>query len=143
MRCLVVVSDSARQQERLVGLLTQQFQEEVRLVAGTGDEQAVRLASIAVVDLPPHALATLVADLRRMQPLIKVLALVPFGDMEAERLSVHAGADEVLLKPVTGARLRLSIDNLMRICGLEREIDALRRNLEEARDSGPSRQRAQ
>lgn len=80
--------------------------------------------ALAVVKMPLLRMGSALIDLKRRSVASKLLALVPLdGESFETRLSM-LGADDVLVFPVTRARLELTVQNLMRIYLLERAGNA-------------------
>lgn len=80
---------------------------------------------LAVIKMPMPRMESAIIDLKRRGVASKLLALVPLdGDSFETRLSM-LGADDVLVFPVTRARLELTVQNLMRIYMLERAGNAV------------------
>jgi hypothetical protein len=57
-----------------------------------------------------------------LNPHARILAVVPFACPLSERYLIGLGADDALRRPFTRARLAITLQNLLRLSALERNV---------------------
>lgn len=83
---------------------------------------AVPFCPLAVVAAGIHGMEPAIVELRRRKLASKMLAMVPFELQGLEAHLMGIGADDVLLFPVSRARLEITLHNLLRLHFLERAL---------------------
>ena len=92
------------------------------------DAQMANLATpgtLLIVDLPGEKMEQAIRALRLRHAEALILAFISFADEAAERGCLAEGADDMLAKPLSTARLELSIRNLLKINRLQQEVARL------------------
>lgn len=127
MAQILVVDDDPEVARMLVMLLT--FHAFQATAAGSGEHALERLAAepfeavLLDVRLPGMDGFATCARIREVYgPTLPVMILTAFGDSEAVRQALHAGADDFLHKPVDTATLVLKVRALLRFKALHDEI---------------------
>ncbi len=71
----------------------------------------------------------LIRSIKVQNPNFPVIIITEYGDHEYATMAINAGANDFLTKPLTIARLELSIANAMKIRNLHQKLKALEQKL--------------
>lgn len=121
---LLVAESRKRGQHPLASLFSQRFDLAVQVVTPEMLKPGQSGYEVVVVDMPSVRLKQVLDTLEAVQPGAMVLVLAAFGDYAAEAIGLSGGAHDVLIKPVTPAKLEASVRLLLRIRVLEQELAA-------------------
>jgi DNA-binding NtrC family response regulator len=119
MATLLLIGDNSTRSQALSEMLQSRLRHQVQLLPLASihepDTPKYQSAEVAILDISPSGHALLsegIIALREHYPYTLVMVLYPFGDSETEGLVAEMGVDEMLARPVTLERLRLSLHNL-------------------------------
>ncbi len=122
MTSVLLISDNSSRSAPLAGIIKERLHYPLRAlpVAALSNLSSGELGSfdILILDISSEAVQALANEIRQIRKYvntISILVLYPFGDTDAEALAAHAGADDMLARPISFERLQFTLKNLMRI----------------------------
>jgi DNA-binding NtrC family response regulator len=135
---VLLVEDDPVQRKLLTGIVAQRLGF-ATVEASSGEDALARLEtggiSLALVDYRmPGGMdgLALLAHIARRHPGLPVIMLTSSSDVDVVVKAMKEGACDFMTKPPEPERLRISIQNALRISALEKEVTRLRRKDEDA-----------
>ncbi len=131
---ILIVDDDPTQRRLLEGVVTKLG---FRAVQATGGQEGLEVlespqgaeVSVVLLDLkmPDVDGLGVLTQLRPQRPTLPVIVLTAQAGIETVVKAMRAGADDFIVKPASPERVRVSIQNALKLTALTGEVDRLRK----------------
>jgi len=131
---VLIVDDDPTQRRLLEGVVTKLG---FRVVQATGGQEGLEIldsaagkdTSVVLLDLkmPDMDGLGVLEQLRPQRPTLPVIVLTAQGGIETVVNAMRAGADDFIVKPASPERVRVSIQNALKLTALSGEVSRLRK----------------